>query len=179
MELTLKNRLSKQLPGIVASVKKVKGVNQYWWTLELNEGWMLARTMHTATKDPTWPRLTGAGVARILENGSAVVLLIPCTLKLRTTDADGVRGGVLTLHGDTVLLSKEGGWEFPDPNWDHQPALKCYAALQILKIESARRFHNITVPGQAMAPSTVPLLPPVQVAACLSAIPISMRPQLE
>ena len=124
-------------------------------------------------------RLTGMGVARILDNGTAVVLLIPCTLMLKTSDADGEESGTLSLLGDVVTLTAQGGWEFPAPNWDHQPALKCYAAQQILKLEQARRFHNITSPEQALAPATVPLLPPVQVAACLSAIPPAMRPVLQ
>jgi hypothetical protein len=179
LEMTLKNRLQKQLPVITYSYKTVKGVKRHFWLLELNEGWHLARTLHTVTKDSSWPRLSGSGVARVLENGTAVVLLIPLTLKLKTSDANGEEDGVLTMHADTVSLTAQGGWDFPSPNWDHQPALKCYAALQVLKIEAARRFHNSTAPMQALAPPTVPLLPPVQVAACLSAIPPAMRPNLE
>ena len=178
-EMTQRNKLQKQLPLITYSRKSVKGVSQHFWHLVLDEAWHLSRTMHSVTKDPSWPRLTGTGVARIIDNHTAVVLLIPCTIKLKTSDANGEERGTLSLLGDVVTLSAQGGWEFPTPNWDHQPALKCYAALQILKIESARRFHNITAPGQALAPATVPLLPPVQVAACLSAIPPAMRPTLE
>ena len=179
LEMTLKNRLQKELPIITYSYKTVKGVKQHFWHMELDEGWMLARTLHAVTKDASWPRLSGMGVARILENGTAVVLLIPLNFKLKTADANGEERGVLTIRADTVSLTAQGGWDFPKSNWDHQPALKCYAAQQILKIEAARRFHNTTSPQQALAPSTVPLLPPVQVAACLSAIPPAMRPSLE
>ena len=179
LEMELRNRLQKQLPIINYSYKTVKGVKQHFWHLVLDEAWHLQRTMHTVTKDATWPRLTGQGVVRILENGSAVVLLIPLTIRLRTSDAGGEENGVLSLQADTVMLTAQGGWLFPTPNWDHQPALQCYAAQQILKLEAARRFHNKTAPEQAMAPPTVALLPPVQVAACLGAIPLSMRPALE
>ena len=108
-DMTQRNRLGKELPTIIYSRKSVKGVNQHFWHMKLDEAWHLARTMHSATKDASWPRLTGAGVARILDNQTAVVLLIPCTFKLKTSDANGEERGMLSLLGDVVTLTAQGG----------------------------------------------------------------------
>ena len=48
---------------------------------------MLARTLHTVTKDAWWPRLTGSGVTRILDNGTTVVLLIPFMMQLKIANS--------------------------------------------------------------------------------------------